>query len=149
MGRRSERGGRGGASLMSHTSYLQAAAGRRVREAAGQGAAPLPPARFGCPGWGRAHGTRRGTARLGHAGAVALPGGPRLCRAAHILDMMLQLWIRSLRDQIHYWPLAALMVQNSHKSPPPPKKNRLLSAGLLCIRWSRAGDPSWTFPVSS
>lgn len=101
---------------MSHTSYLQPAAGWREQEAARHRAAPLRPARFGCPGWRRARGTLRGTARLSHASAAALPGGRRLCRAAHILDMRLQLWMRLLRDQIHYWPLAALMVQNSHKS---------------------------------
>ena len=100
---------------MSHTSYLQPAAGWRVQEAAGHGAAQLSLARFGCLRWHRARGTGWGKAHLSHAGAAALPGGQRLCRAAHILDMRLQFWMRLLRDQIYYWPLAALMVQNSHK----------------------------------
>jgi len=103
-------------SPLSHTGHLQPAAGRGGQEAAGHGAAPLPPAGFGCLHWHRARGTSQETARLGRAAAAALPGGRWLCRAAHISDVRLQLWVRLLREQIHYWPLAALMVQKHHKS---------------------------------
>lgn len=75
VGRESKCGSGGGTSLMSHTSYLQPAAGRKAQEAAGHGAAQLSLAMFGYLRWRRARGTRHGTAHLGCAGATALPGG--------------------------------------------------------------------------
>lgn len=85
VGRRSKRGGWGGTSLMSHTSHLQPAAGRRVREAAGHGAALLPP-----PGLD----AQAGAGLVAHAGAPlasAMPV-PLHCQAADGCTEQLTFW---------------------------------------------------------
>lgn len=75
-------------SPRSHTSHLRPAAGRGVREAAGHGAAPLLPARFGCPDGGTARGTRRGTTHHGRAGAAAGYEAPALDEIAKGSDSL-------------------------------------------------------------